>query len=335
MNKMLPYEEIWKILNNLLNNSSMLMGDKNNSRYEEDVFRHLIDETDDYYMNAFNLLSQIDDLVWEIPGADFSYRYKSVCSQQQKFAGLEMTKTLYKVANDLLELRFVLKTSKENLKTMVDEFVSLCPFSEVIRQIVSQTIGKETDFGYISVYLHFRVNNQLFPMKISFYTRTNVLLNEYLQADLNKIEDLEFIRHALDLRNWLESVSQIPEGNRSRVQSYVDYIYEKDFPIEEENLVLSGEDECLFEEGKRMSKVFIYSGDTKELIIAESLDTNTAKDTYKHIKKLIPTANMEVLGARDLQTLLRTNRELRTINMTTNIYQFLKDISKSKNAFAH
>jgi hypothetical protein len=336
--KMLPYEEIWKILNNLLTKSSRTNWNKKVSGSDKEVSFDLTEQIDDYYMNTLNSLPQINDLVWDIPGADFSYRYKTACSLQYKLEGLDRTKTLYKVANDILELRFVLKTNKANLKTIVDEFVSHCPFGEQTYQIVYKTIGAEPDHGNIAVYFDLRVNNIIFPMEISFLTRTNVLLNEYLQTDVSKIDDLELVHHALDLRDWLESVSQVPEKEGNKVQSYVDYIYEKSLPLGEEDMDISGKDLFTsFKEGRMMyrSKVFIYSADTNDLIILESFFPNSCKDTYEYIKELIPTANIEVMGAKDIHTLLRAHRELRSTHISRDIYKFLKGISKSKNEVAY
>jgi hypothetical protein len=335
---MLPYEEMWKILNNLLTKSSRVSRNKKVSGYDDEAFFDLTRQMDDYYLDTFNSLPQMDDLVADIPGADFTYRYKTTCTQQHKLDGLDLTKTLYNVANDILELRFVLKTNKDILKTIVEDFVSHCPFGEQGYQMVYRTIGAEPDHGNIVVYLNLRVNNMVFPIEISFLTRTNVLLNEYLQTDVNKIDDLELIHHALDLRDWLESVSQVPENEESKVQSYVDYIYEKAFLVGEEGIEHSGKEwlSSQHNEKKRSrSKNFIYSADTKELIILESLYPNSCKATYEYIKELIPTANIEVMGARDIQTLLRAHRELRPAHISRDMYKFLKDISKSKDAVAY
>jgi ppGpp synthetase/RelA/SpoT-type nucleotidyltranferase len=230
---MLPYEEIWAILKQITLNSPWFNGNKKVRGFDEELFLELVQQIDDYYISTYNYPPQIDDLVWDIPGIDFTYRYKAASSIQLKLNRLTMTKPLHKVANDILGLRFVFKTDTDTLKKLAEEFVTHCPFGEDACLIIDQTIGKKRDDGYKGIHINIRPNNTVFPIEIQFWTRTHSLLNEYLHANIYKMDDIDLNQYALDLRNWLESVPQIPESDGIRVQSYVDFIYEKAFSIED------------------------------------------------------------------------------------------------------
>jgi hypothetical protein len=88
----------------------------------------------------------------------------------------------------------------------------------------------------------------------------------------------------------------------------------------------------------RNSKVYIYSEGAKAIIILEAPHPNAGKDAYSYLKGHLghlPTVNLGVMGAKDIQTLRRTNRELKPTHVTKDINKFLKAVSSVKNkAFA-
>ncbi|MBT2744184.1 hypothetical protein [Bacillus sp. ISL-77] len=97
---MLPYREIWVILKEIIVESPWFNGNMKVKGFNEELFLELVKQIDDYYLNTYDCPPQIDDLIWDIPGVDFSYRYKTASSIQQKLDRLDMTKPLHKVAND-------------------------------------------------------------------------------------------------------------------------------------------------------------------------------------------------------------------------------------------
>ncbi|QYF81177.1 hypothetical protein KY492_19810 [Brevibacterium sp. PAMC21349] len=127
---------------------------------------------------------------------------------------------------------------------VVEEFVSFCPFGEEACTIIDQSNGKKKDDGYKGVHVNIRPNNTMIPIEIQFWTRPHSLLNEYLHANIYKIDNTDLNQYALDVRGWLEAVPTIPESDGISVQSYVDFIYEMAFNSEYDGL----EDE--FEEDK-------------------------------------------------------------------------------------
>lgn len=74
----------------------------------------------------------------------------------------------------------------------------------------------------------------------------------------------------------------------------------------------------------RESKVYIYSEAAKAIIILETPHPSAGKDAYSMIKRHIPSANIGIMGARDIQTLRRTHRELKPTHVTKDINKFLK-----------
>ncbi|MBT2744185.1 hypothetical protein [Bacillus sp. ISL-77] len=81
----------------------------------------------------------------------------------------------------------------------------------------------------------------------------------------------------------------------------------------------------------RKSKVYIYSTDAKALIILEAPHPNAGKEAYNLIKERIPTASIGIMGAKDIQTLRRTHRELKPTHVTKDVDKFLKAVSTLKN----
>jgi hypothetical protein len=230
----LPYDEIWVIINDIVNKSPWFPGGKKVTSYEDDLFQDIVEMMDQFYLDTFDSPPKIDDLVWDKEGIDFSYRYKEASSVKLKLERLTMTKKLHKVANDILGFRFVLKTDTDKLKSIVEEFVSFCPFGDAVCTIIDQTDGKRNDDGYKGIHVNIRPNNLVIPIEIQFWTRTHALLNEYLHANIYKIDDESLNQYALDLRTWLESVPFLPESDGVAVQSYVDFIYDKAFSDEDD-----------------------------------------------------------------------------------------------------
>lgn len=242
---MLPHGEIWAIISNIIEKSPWFPGSKKVTGYEETMFHEITEMMEQFYLDTFDEPAKIDELVWDVDGVDLSYRYKEASSIKLKLERLNMTKKLYKVANDILGFRFVIKTEGLNLKSIVDEFVSFCPFGESTCTIVDQSEGKRNDDGYKGIHVNIKPNNLVIPIEIQFWTRTQALLNEYLHANIYKIDDNSLNQYAKDLRDWLESVPSFPESDKIAIQSYVDFIYEKAFSDEDDldNLIFDEDEE--------------------------------------------------------------------------------------------
>jgi hypothetical protein len=81
----------------------------------------------------------------------------------------------------------------------------------------------------------------------------------------------------------------------------------------------------------RTGKVYIYAEDPKAIVILESPHPSAGKEAYAYIKKRVPAANIGVMGARDIQTLRRTQRELKPTHVTRDVNKFLKAVYHTKN----
>ncbi|MED1489178.1 MULTISPECIES: hypothetical protein [Bacillus] len=244
---MLPYKELWALIGEIISESPWFPGSKRVKGFDEEIFQKLLELTEDFYLKTFEVPAKMVEMLGGLPGVDFTYRYKDAPSIKLKFERLNMEKKLFKVANDILGMRFVLKTDIETLKKIVEEFVSHCPFNDAC-SIVDQTEGKKHDDGYTGIHVNIKPNNFVFPIEIQFWTRAQALLNEYLHANIYKIDNAELNQYAIDLRNWLEDVPRLPDNDGLQIQSYVDFIYEKAFADEDDEDFIDDLDDFLDDE---------------------------------------------------------------------------------------
>ncbi|WP_241737786.1 hypothetical protein [Anoxybacillus flavithermus] len=88
----------------------------------------------------------------------FSHRevQKDPVSIKLKLERNQLTKQLYKIANDILGIRFIIKAETAELKQIVHEFVTCCPYGQDACNIVDQTLGKTYDDGYKAIHVYIR-----------------------------------------------------------------------------------------------------------------------------------------------------------------------------------
>jgi hypothetical protein len=80
----------------------------------------------------------------------------------------------------------------------------------------------------------------------------------------------------------------------------------------------------------KKSKVYIYSTGTESTLILEAPTPFAGKEAYAYIKRHVPTVNIGVLGAKDIQTLYRTHRELNLTPVIKDVKKFVKLASAAK-----
>ncbi|KIQ93188.1 hypothetical protein LH47_02736 [Anoxybacillus thermarum] len=226
---MLPYKGIWGIIEKIIEHGPEIKTSRRYKGFDEELFEELKNKVEDYYLNTAEYPDKIVELIKHIPEIDFTYRYKDPASIKLKLERNQLTKQLYKIANDILGMRFIIKADTAELKQIVHEFVTCCPYGQDACNIVDQTLGKTYDDGYKAIHVYIRLNNYVFPIEIQFWTRTHALLNEYLHEQIYKMDNDQLNQYALDLSKWLESVPIFPNSDEIAIKSYVDYIYEQAF----------------------------------------------------------------------------------------------------------
>lgn len=224
---MLPFDAIWEIILKIhsVYETPFSLG-KRYLEIESDMIEKVLNAKNDFYLATSEYAEQIENIMDGYnENIDFSFRYKEDFSIEEKLSSQTMTRQLYKIANDILGMRFIIKTTPEGLYQVAKDFVNSCPERNIC-DIVDQLGGKKHDDGYKGIHINIRPHNQVFPIEIQLWTRTHALLNEYLHDTIYKIiEDESLAPYALELRNWLEKVPTLPED--SGIMSYVDYIYER------------------------------------------------------------------------------------------------------------
>ncbi|MBM7854969.1 hypothetical protein JOC37_001349 [Desulfohalotomaculum tongense] len=220
---MLPYSEIWENIVNIQDYQLPCNMRKTKEKVDLklDDFLELKNEfiisTIEYAQNIDKIMEAHSQYI------DFTFRYKEDDSIKRNWNKDNITKPLFKILNDIIGLRFVLPVSREELKETVEDFISSCPN------------GKEkcrfTDLerdGYHGQHLYIKFNNNVFPIEVQFWTRTDALLNQYLRDNIYaRIDNEDIITYARSLRQWLEDIPQMPES--CGIKSYIDYLYEKAF----------------------------------------------------------------------------------------------------------
>jgi hypothetical protein len=228
----LPFEEIWELIMEIHSTyDTPFNTNKKIREYDKESVEVIIEQRNKFLFQTLEHVNRIDELMDGYNrDIDFTYRFKDEVSIRKKFSIQTMTKQLYKIANDILGMRFVLKATQDDLQQLALQFKSKCPTNTEICTISDLSEGKRNDDGYKAIHIYIRPNNKVFPIEIQLWTRTNALLNEYLHDNIYKIEDkaVELDFYAVELRDWLESVPTFKDNN---LKSYVDFIYEKGFSL--------------------------------------------------------------------------------------------------------
>ncbi|MEC2304043.1 MULTISPECIES: RelA/SpoT domain-containing protein [Heyndrickxia] len=242
---MLPFGEMWVKIKEIFEQSPLFSGNIRVYGFNEEVYQQLVKDSDDFKMSTLPMSQEIINMFSEIPGVDLTYRCKEASSIKIKLERLTLKKKLFKVANDILGFRFIFKTDTERLKKIVEEFVSCSSFRDHCN-VVDQTDGKRIDDGYRGIHVNIYIS-KAYPIEIQFWTRTHALLNEYLHANIYKIDNMVLNQYAVDLSNWFKEVPLFPESGGLEVQSYIDFIYEKVFYSDDDETVNGQlDEECDF-----------------------------------------------------------------------------------------
>lgn len=81
----------------------------------------------------------------------------------------------------------------------------------------------------------------------------------------------------------------------------------------------------------RRSRTFIYSTNSKNTLILEAPTPDAGKTAFLYIKDIMPMADIGIFGAKDINTLRRTNRDLKSILLIKDIDVYVKALSEVKN----
>ena len=76
-----------------------------------------------------------------------------------------------------------------------------------------------------------------------------------------------------------------------------------------------------------MSKMYLYTGSYGNIKILEISSSQPVKDIYKTIKARVPKASIGIYGARDFETLQRTQRNLGNFNLYKSVEEFIAKIT--------
>lgn len=225
---MLPYDTIWDLIDNIHESYEMELNlrhtyDPNDKAFIAQVVRR----HEEFTFHTLEYIKELVDILDEYEGVDFTFRYKDPISIVQKMENQTISKSLNKVINDALGLRFIINCDTDTLHGIALKLEDAYPITEGNCRVVDQTEGKRNDDGYKGIHVYSKFNNSTFPVEIQFWTRVHALLNEYLHDNIYKTGHAngELDEHALELRDWLEAVPTLP--NDFGVQSYVDFLYER------------------------------------------------------------------------------------------------------------
>ncbi|UZH07759.1 MULTISPECIES: hypothetical protein [Heyndrickxia] len=78
------------------------------------------------------------------------------------------------------------------------------------------------------------------------------------------------------------------------------------------------------------SKVYISLKAGTASLILETPTATDGQEAYQQIKSKIPSANLGIYGARDIQTLLRSHREFKAPRVFTDIEKFISSATVIK-----
>lgn len=225
---MIPNELLWRGIEEIysLHGTRLNLAEKFDG-FDQETLDILIEDKDTLFNSVIETTIDIDSRMNHISSdIDFTYRFKSEISMEKKFYNLNMNKQLYKVFNDVLGMRFIMRVEPDTLIKIAESFIDSCPSTEMYNCRIADQIQKGRN-GYKGIHVYIRIrNNFAFPIEIQFWTRSHALLNDYLHDRIYKGDTDDTLNlYASDLRDWLEGVPKFP--GEQEFKSYVDYLYEK------------------------------------------------------------------------------------------------------------
>ncbi|MBM7572726.1 hypothetical protein [Aquibacillus albus] len=231
---MIPFEKLWSDIENFykIHGVNFSLG-KKHREYDDELFRTIIEEKDKMIVETLDDIVKLEEDVNKLnQNVDFSYRFKTETSIKNKLMNQTQVRQLYKVCNDIIGFRFIIRIDSNGLMKMANAFVNSCPTDNIDCRLHDQRSGKTNDDGYKGIHVNLRMKHNLaFPIEVQFWTRQDALLNDYLHDNIYKTEDDDaLIAYAVALRQWLENVPITPKG--TDIKSYVDYLYEKAYSID-------------------------------------------------------------------------------------------------------
>ncbi|MDQ0154145.1 hypothetical protein [Robertmurraya andreesenii] len=231
---MVPFDKIWYSIENIYKRHGLSFSlAKKLHEYDDDLFNTIIEEKDKLIVDTLDEIMHLEEDMNNInQEVDFLYRYKTENSIQNKLMNQTQVRQLYKVCNDIIGFRFIIRTDSDGLLEIANNFAESCPSDNIDCHIHDQRSGKSNDDGYKGIHVNIRMkHNFAFPIEVQFWTRPDALLNDYLHDNIYKTQDDEFLTdYAVSLRQWLENVPSAPGDIGTK--SYVDYLYEKAYSID-------------------------------------------------------------------------------------------------------
>ncbi|MEK4951964.1 hypothetical protein NST12_16855 [Bacillus sp. FSL W8-1127] len=79
----------------------------------------------------------------------------------------------------------------------------------------------------------------------------------------------------------------------------------------------------------KSSKVYISLTTKNITVILEAPTPVDGRNAYRFIKEHVPSANLSIYGARDIQTLRRTHRELKPTRVVRDVNKFLQAVTST------
>jgi putative GTP pyrophosphokinase len=106
------------------------------------------------------------------------HRIKSVSSSKLKYERYFPSREMFKVYNDLLGIRVVVKDYK-----VVEEYLEE---NSVFKEIADMRDGKAEDDGYRGIHLYYQMSKYHYPIEIQINTVFDRKLNDWLHMDIYK-----------------------------------------------------------------------------------------------------------------------------------------------------
>ena len=232
MFNVLPFHILWEaIVTFYKTNQTTINFAKKHKVIEDDLVSSIIQAKDDVIFEFLDLFTSLEEEFNSIyTDTDFLFRFKQDDSLTTKLKAQSETRQLYKICNDVIGFRFIIKTKSDDLLSIAEEFIKNCP-NDLSCRIHDQSGGKAQNDGYKGIHVYVRNHqNNAFPIEIQFWTRTDALLNDYLHGNVYKAEERDkLIAYAVELRDWLKKLPVPPED--SEIKSYEDYLYEKAYSM--------------------------------------------------------------------------------------------------------
>ncbi|MGL4788606.1 MAG: hypothetical protein ACRCWZ_02485 [Cetobacterium sp.] len=191
----------------------------------DDMYMNALDfySSSEYYLNDFEsfLKENLDEKT------NFTSRFKTFESFEKKWVKNSQTgqeKKFYKACNDVLGYRFIVDCNQQHLVNLLNTL----ELEDVIK-IDFYTNIKTNDDGYRGIHLYFWYNRRNFPLEIQIWTVKDALLHFYthevIYKDANSIAQKEYSKN---LRQWLDSIPDEPEGLELNYTNYLYNILNKD-----------------------------------------------------------------------------------------------------------